>query len=209
MTLSKQEVLENLDTVKNYITEIENEKLQEKKEIYLEIKNRWTGDIIFKSTKTVWKDAVEEAIKSKANLSVADLSKADLSGANLSEADLSKANLSGANLSEADLSKADLSGANLSEADLSKANLSGADLSEANLSVADLSEANLSEADLSKADLSGANLSEADLSGADLSWANLNGCLFYMGAGNRNFEALCKAIKTIRHQDGKFEDLCK
>ena len=44
---------------------------------------------------------------------------------------------------------------------------------------------------------------------ANLSWANLNGTLYYMGNGNRNFEALCKAIKTIRHQDGKFDDLVK
>ena len=46
----------------------------------------------------------------------ADLSVADLSGANLSVADLSVADLSGANLSVANLSVADLSGANLSGA---------------------------------------------------------------------------------------------
>jgi hypothetical protein len=28
-----------------------------------------------------------------------------------------------------------------------------------------------------------------------------------MGDGNRNFEALCKAIKTIKHPDGTFEEL--
>ena len=55
-----------------------------------------------------------------------------------SRADLSGANLSGANLSRADLSRANLSGANLSRADLSRANLYGADLSRANLYGADI-----------------------------------------------------------------------
>lgn len=137
--MNKDEVLQNLDEVKKYIEEIENDKIKEKKKFNITIKNRWTGAIIFESEKTTYKEAVEEAIKNKANLSWADLSGADLSRANLSRA----------------------------------------------------------------------NLSGADLSGANLSWANLNGCLFYMGDGNRNFEALCKAIKTIRHQDGKFEDLIK
>ena len=53
--------------------------------------------------------------------------------ADLSWADLSRADLSWANLSWADLSRADLSWANLSGADLSRANLSGANLSGANL----------------------------------------------------------------------------
>jgi hypothetical protein len=68
-----------------------------------------------------------------ADLSVADLREADLSGANLRGADLSWADLRGANLREADLS-----GANLSWAKLREANLSGADLSWANLRRADL-----------------------------------------------------------------------
>ena len=61
---------------------------------------------------------MELALKSRADLSRADLSRADLSRADLSRADLYGANLSradlyGANLSRADLSRADLSGANL------------------------------------------------------------------------------------------------
>ena len=72
-----------------------------------------------------------------------------------------------ADLSGADLSRANLSWANLSGADLSRANLSWANLSWANLSGADRSWANLSWANLSGADLSWANLSGADLSGAD------------------------------------------
>ena len=52
--------------------------------------------------------------------------KADLSGADLSRANLSGADLSGANMSWANLSGADLSGANMSWANLSGADLSGA-----------------------------------------------------------------------------------
>ena len=128
--ITKEQVLENLEECKKYIQEAEN--IKEEKVLGIAIKNRFTGDIIFQSTKTTYKEAVEEAIKSEANLSGADLSGANLSGA----------------------------------------------------------------------DLSGANLSGADLSGA-----KLDGCLFYMGNGNRNFEALCKAIKTIRHNDGSFEEI--
>ena len=109
--------------IKDQVEE-ENKDIKDKKKINITIKNRWTGDIIYESEKTTYKEAVEDAVRSKANLSWADLSWADLSKANLSE-------------------------------------------------------------------------------------ANLNGTLYYMGYGNRNFEALCKAIKTIRHGDGKFEDLIK
>ena len=147
----------------------------------VKILNRWTQEIIFSAEIECAPDsspsikigmAVEVAVKSRANLSGAYLSGADLSGANLSGAYLSGADLSGANLSGADLSRADLSRANLSGAYLSGAYLSGADLSRANLSGAylsgaDLSGANLSGADLSRADLYGANLSRADLSRAD------------------------------------------
>ena len=133
--ITKEQVLENLEECKKYIQEAEN--IKEEKVLGIAIKNRFTGDIIFQSTKTTYKEAVEEAIKSEANLSGADLSGANLSGANLS----------------------------------------------------------------------GANLSGADLSEANLSKAKLDGCLFYMGNGNRNFEALCKAIKTIRHNDGSFEEI--
>jgi hypothetical protein len=87
-------------------------------------------------------------------------SRANLSGANLYGANLSRANLSGANLSGANLSRADLSGADLSRADLSGADLSGADLSRADLSGANLSGANLSGANLSRADLCGAKNAE-------------------------------------------------
>ncbi|HFK6959826.1 TPA: pentapeptide repeat-containing protein [Listeria monocytogenes] len=73
-------------------------------------------------------------------------------------ADLSGADLRRADLSYADLSYADLRGANLSGADLSYADLSGADLNGADLNGADLRGANLNYADLNGADLRGANL---------------------------------------------------
>ena len=165
--ITKKEVLDNLSEVKKWIEE--SDKIVENKKINITIRHRYTGDIIWESEKTTYKEAVEEAIKSNADLSNADLSNADLSNSYLSNAYLYKTNLSNANLSNA----------------------------------------NLSNANLSFADLSNANLSNANLSFAELSNANLNGTLYYMGYGNRNFEALCKAIKTIKHNDGKFDNLVK
>ncbi len=81
--------------------------------------------------------------------------------ADLSDADLRRANLSDADLSDADLRRANLSGADLRRADLSGADLRRADLSGANLRGANLRGANLSGADLRRADLRGANLSDA------------------------------------------------
>jgi len=139
------------------------------KEIKIEIKNRWTGSIIFEYSKkkNTIKDTLEEARRRDA-----DLSCADLSDANLCDADLSGADLSGADICGADLSGADLCGADLSGAYLSGAYLSCADLSDANLCGADLCGANLSGANLSGADLCGADLSGANLCGADLCGAN-------------------------------------
>jgi uncharacterized protein YjbI with pentapeptide repeats len=89
---------------------------QEKKIKKFEIKNRYTGSVIYSSTKTTYKDVLEEAIKNGANLSGADLyranlSGADLRGANLSGADLCGANLRGANLCGVDLREAELQNA--------------------------------------------------------------------------------------------------
>jgi len=129
----------------------------------MEIKNRFTGETIFKDESATIKETAQMAIQRRANLSDADLRRADLSGANLRRANLIRANLRRANLIRANLRRANLIRANLRDADLS-----GADLSGANLSGADLSRANLRGADLSGANLSGADLSGADLSGADL-----------------------------------------
>ncbi len=136
MSIKKEDVLNNLEEVKQYILEAENKK--EEKVVGIAIKNRFTDSIQFQSTKTTYREAVKEAINSgsdlsRADLSGADLSEADLRGADLSGADLRGVYLKGADLSEADLSEADLRGADLSEADLSEADLRGAYLSEAEL----------------------------------------------------------------------------
>ena len=136
----------------------------------IEIKNRFSGSVIFSIEMDSWKLAVEAAIKSGASLNDADLSDADLRGAYLIGADLSGAALRGAYLRGASLSGADLIGADLSGAYLSGAYLIGADLNDA-----DLSDADLRGASLSGASLRGAYLNDADLRGASLSGADLRG----------------------------------
>jgi len=116
--ITREQVLDNLEDVKKYIQEAETKK--EEKVVGIEIRNRWTGDIIFQSTKTTFKEAVEEG---KADLYGANLYGANLRGANLYGADLRGANLYGADLYEADLREANLRGADLYGADLSEANL--------------------------------------------------------------------------------------
>ena len=81
--------------------------------IKLQIKNRFTGSLIFEyeSENNTIKVTLLEAIKSNANLNGADLNGADLRSANLRSADLYGANLHGANLNGADLYGANLHGA--------------------------------------------------------------------------------------------------
>ena len=100
------------------------------KQIKIEIRNRWTGSILFEysSVDNTLAKTIAEALKSEA----------DLRGADLYEANLRGANLCGANLCEADLYGANLCGANLCEADLYEANLYGADLRGADLCGANL-----------------------------------------------------------------------
>ena len=123
--------------------------------VKIEIKNRWTGKVLFEleSENNTVKNTVVEAVKGDASLRDADLRGADLSGADLCDASLRDADLCGADLCGADLRDADLRGA-----DLRGANLSGASLSGANLSGANLRDANLSGADLSGADLRGVKI---------------------------------------------------
>ena len=110
------------------------------KQIKIEIKNRWTGNILFEylSENNTIKKTVSEAIKSEANLRRANLRGADLCGADLRGADLCGADLCGADLRRANLRRANLCGADLYGADLC-----GADLCGANLCGADLCGANL------------------------------------------------------------------
>ena len=134
MKITKQQVLDNLDTVKEYISEAENKK--EEKTIGIAIKNRFTGEIIFQSTKTTYREAIIEkgdADLCGANLRGADLRDADLYNANLRDADLYNANLCGANLCGANLRDSNLYNANLRDADLRDADLCGADLRDAEL----------------------------------------------------------------------------
>ena len=94
MSITKEQVILNLEEVKKYVSEIEEDKnKKETKKINIQIKNRFTGSIILESEKTTWKEAVEEA---KAN------------GISMREADLYGANLRGANLYGADLYGAEL-----------------------------------------------------------------------------------------------------
>ena len=91
--------------------------------IKIEIKNRWTGNVMFEYEKenNTLKDTVVEAVKQGANLEGANLEGANLEGANLKGAYLKGANLEGANLKGAYLK-----GANLEGAYLKGANLEGA-----------------------------------------------------------------------------------
>ena len=138
------------------------------KQIKIEIKNRWTGNILFEylSENNTIKKTVSEAIKSEANLRRANLRRANLRRANLRGADLCGADLCGADLRRANLRGADLCGADLCGADLRGADLCGADLCGADLCGADLCGADLCGADLCGADLRRANLRGADLCGA-------------------------------------------
>ena len=106
----------------------------------IEIKSRFGGRVLYTAeTATDVRTALEEAVRSRADLSGAYLRGAYLRGANLRGAYLSDADLSDAVLSDAVLSGAVLSGADLRGAVLSDAVLSGAYLSGAYLSGADLS----------------------------------------------------------------------
>mgnify|MGYP002576111283 CR=1 FL=1 len=130
--------------------------MESTKQIKIEIRNRWTGSVVFEYTKegNTITETVLDAIRRGA-----DLCDADLCGANLCDADLCDANLCGAYLCDANLRSANLSGANLRDADLRCADLCGA---------------NLRGANLRGADLRGANLYGADLRGANL--RNAKGC---------------------------------
>lgn len=134
--------------------------MESTKQIKIEIRNRWTGSVVFEYTKegNTITETVLDAIRRGADLRDADLCGADLRGSNLRSA-----NLCDADLCDANLCGADLRGANLCGAYLRGANLYGADLCDANLC-----DANLRDANLRDADLRGANLCDADLRGANL-----------------------------------------
>jgi hypothetical protein len=123
----------------------------------IEIKNRFTGAVLFRSeSATTTRQALEEAVMARADLTGAylaraNLADADLTDANLADADLADANLAGANLAGANLADADLADANLADANLADAYLAGAYLAGAYLARADLTDANLADAYLARA----------------------------------------------------------
>ncbi len=96
---------------------------------HYQIKNIWTGAVLFEGNFGTMRLCVEAARNGAADLRYADLSGANLSAANLRAANLSAANLSGAYLSGANLRGVYLSGANMRGANLSDAYLRDAYLS--------------------------------------------------------------------------------
>src|SRR3990167_8421888 len=72
----------------------------------IEIRSWMNATVLWSGEAADLRDALLQAVASRANLSRAALSRADLSGADLSRADLSGADLSGADLSGAHLSGA-------------------------------------------------------------------------------------------------------
>ena len=77
----------------------------------IEIKSRWNGEVLYSGEHASLKEAVEAAVKARANLARANLAGAYLAGANLTDADLTDAYLAGACLVGADLVGADLTDA--------------------------------------------------------------------------------------------------
>lgn len=94
--------------------------MESTKQIKIEIRNRWTGSVVFEYTKegNTITETVLDAIRRGADLHSADLRDADLCGANLCGADLYGADLCDANLRGAYLRGTDLCDANLCDADL-------------------------------------------------------------------------------------------
>ena len=105
------------------------------KKIKIEIKNRWTGNLIFEyeSEGNTILNTLKKALSRGAYLRGANLRGANLRGANLRGAYLEGANLRGAYLRGAYLRGANLRGAYLRGANLEGAYLEGANLEGANL----------------------------------------------------------------------------
>ena len=151
--------------------------MESTKQIKIEIRNRWTGSVVFEYTKegNTITETVLDAIRRGADLRDANLCGAYLRGADLRGANLYGADLRGTDLRGANLRGANLYGADLCDAYLRFANLCDADLCDANLCGAYLRDANLYGAYLYGADLRGTDLRGAYLRGADLRGANLYG----------------------------------
>jgi len=92
----------------------------------IEIKHRYTNEVIYCREAETIKEAVQKAVKENADLRNADLRNADLRNADLENANLWSADLRNANLRNADLWSADLRNADLESADLRNADLRNA-----------------------------------------------------------------------------------
>jgi|GEM_PF-89432 len=112
--------------------------------------------------------SVQERYAADKNLSMMDLTGADLSGMQLSGADLH-----GAFMEAVDLSGADLSGCNLSEAVLARATLDGCNLSNANLNSANLSVINANQARFEGASLDSSIIEQSRFFECDFSQASI------------------------------------
>ena len=123
MSITKKEVLENIEQVKKNIEESEKESKTEKV-VGIEIRSIF-GNVIFRSTKTTFVEAIRDVYLSEANFREVDLSGSNLRGVNLRGVNFREADLSGSNLRGANLSGSDLSGANLREAELMSAKFYG------------------------------------------------------------------------------------
>ncbi len=120
-----------------------------------------------------WLEGNEGLLKG-ADLSEAELKKADLSYANLMGAVFYKAELQHADLAGAILHRASFNDADMQHAELFKADLRNSRLVDAKLQYAQMYETDLSGATLSYAKLNGAFLDAAKLWNADLRYANFS-----------------------------------
>lgn len=142
--------------------------MMNKQQIF-EIKNRYTGEVLFsyelqegQESGLIALHAVEAAVASGANLR-------------------------GANLHDANLECAELEGAKLQDANLEGAKFQGAKLRGANLQGADLQDADFEDADLEDADLEDAKLLCVDFRGTDLQGAKLQGADFQYAIGDMEY----------------------
>ena len=166
--------------------------------IKIQIKNRWTGSILFEYEKenNTMKDTLQEAVKIGINLRNAFLIGADLSGIDLGGIDLG-----GINLREACLRGAYLVDTNLADANLVDANLKGAYLVGACLRGAYLRGAYLVGTDLGDNNLRGTNFRGVNLE----DWGKLQDTLTISNIGSREgYTNIYKTDKGLYVQCGCF-----
>ena len=85
----------------------------------IQIKNRWTAEVIFECDAESLRVAVELAVSKKVSLRASNLRGSNLSGSDLRGSNLRDSNLRDSNLSGSNLRGSDLSDSNLSDSDLS------------------------------------------------------------------------------------------